>query len=65
MPRADGETPDGRDVAGERDFELARGQIPDLDDPVAGAGCEPLVPRLDGDGPDPAEVARDDTRELP
>jgi hypothetical protein len=65
VPRADGETADGRDVAGERDLQLARGQVPDLDDPVAGAGRKPLVSRLDGDGPNPAEVARDDTRELP
>lgn len=65
MPRANGETSNGGDVAGEGELELARGEVPDLDDSVACAGGEPLVPGLDGDGADPAEVTRDDAGELP
>lgn len=52
-------------MAGEGELELARGEVPDLDDSVACAGGEPLVPGLDGDGADPAEVTRDDAGELP
>lgn len=83
----DGEAADGRDVARERDFELAGRQVPDLhgrpevslailsyikgsgttrlDDPVACAGREPLVARLDGSRAHPAEVTGDDAGEFP
>ena len=36
------------DVAGERELQLARGHVPDLDGPVGGAGAEPLVAGIEG-----------------
>ena len=65
MSGRDGQAADGGDVAGEGELERARGEVPDFDDAVAGAGGEPGVARLDGDAADPAEVARDDADELP
>ena len=65
MSGGDGQATDGGDVAGQGELERTRGEVPDFDDAVAGAGGEPGVARLDGDAADPAEMARDDADELP
>lgn len=65
VSRRNGEATDGGDVAGQGQFEGARGEIPNFDDAVACAGCEPGVPGLDGDAADPAQMAGDDTDEFP
>ena len=56
MAGRDGEAAYGGDVAGEGELERARCEVPDFDDAVAGAGCEPGVAGFDGDAADPAEV---------
>ena len=65
MSRRHGQTTDGGDVTGERQFERARGEIPNFYDTVPSAGGKPRVSRLDGDAADPAQMARDDADEFP
>ena len=52
-------------MAGERQPQLTRRKVPDFDDAVSCAGCEPFVARLDGDAAYPAQVPGNDTHELP
>lgn len=54
-----------RDVSREREAQLARREVPDLDDAVARTSRKPLVPGLDRNAAYPPEVPGDDTRELP
>lgn len=65
MPRGHGEATDGGYVPGQGEPQVPRGEIPDLDRAVAGAAGEPLVVRLDGQRPDPAQMAGDDPHQLP
>ena len=50
---------------GERELERPRGRVPDLDRSVRRPRDEPLVGRVEGEAADPAEVARDDSVQLP
>ena len=61
----DSQATDGRDVAGQRQLERARGKVPNLDDSVACAGREPGVAGLDGDAADPTQVAGNDANKFP
>ena len=65
MPRRDRETANGRNVASQRQLELARCQVPDFDDTIPSTSCEPLVPGLDSDTTYPTKVSRNDEYELP
>ena len=53
VPRGNGETAHGGDVAGQGEAECAGCEVPDLDGAVAGAGGEPVVVGLDGEGTHP------------
>ena len=61
----DGEARDLLDVAGERELESARREVPHLDGAVARAGHKPFVARIERDAADPAEVTRDCAVHLP
>jgi hypothetical protein len=65
VARGDGEAAHGANVAGERDFEFAAGDIPDFDHAIGGAGGEPLVAVVDGNGLDGPGVTGNNTHELP
>ncbi len=60
-----GEATDGRYVPGQGEPQVSRGEVPYLYSAVAGAAGEPLVVRLDGQSPDPAQMARNDSHQLP
>jgi hypothetical protein len=45
--------------------KLTAGKVPNLDDTVARASREPFVSGLDSNRTYPAQVTRDDTRQLP
>ena len=47
-----------RDEEVGEDLVSRTGEIPNFDDAIADAGCEPGVPWFDGDAADPAEIAR-------
>ena len=65
MPRRHSQPAHATDVTRETELELSTRKVPYLDDSVARTSGEPLVARFDSDGADPAQVARDDTDELP
>lgn len=65
VPRGYGKAADCGYVSGQSEPQVSRGEIPYLDGAVAGAAGEPLVVRLDGQRPDPAQMARDDPHQLP
>jgi len=52
-------------MAGQRNFELARGQIPKLNRAVVTAGDEESIHGVNGEAPDPAIVTGDDRLEHP
>jgi hypothetical protein len=62
---ADGDAANRTNVAGQRELQFARRQVPDLDGAIGGTGREPLVTRIDGDAAHPARVARHDAHQLP
>lgn len=57
VPVANSETPDGRNVTGERQLEFASGQVPDLNDTITCTSCEPSVSWFDCYTSDPAKMA--------
>lgn len=65
MPVAHLQTAHGRDVTGQRETQLAAGQIPDFDHSVVGAGGKPLVRVIDRQASHPAGVAGDHTHQFP
>jgi hypothetical protein len=65
MARRHRKPPNGGDVTRERQPQLTRREVPDLDDAVPGTGCEPLVARLDGDAAHPSQVPGNNAHELP
>lgn len=52
-------------MASKSKLERTRGEVPDLDCAIAGARDKPLVPWLNGQCANPAEMAGDDAHELP
>merc|ERR1719430_1277842 len=65
LPGGDCETSHNRDVPSEGDFELAAGQVPDLDHPVSRSSRKPLISRLNGTAAHPAHVSRNNSEEFP
>ena len=55
----DGQAADSADVARQREFERARGQVPDLDDAISSARHEPFIARLHSYTTHPAQVTTD------
>ncbi len=65
MPRRHGQPAHCRNVPRKRQTQLARRQIPNLDGSVPRARGKPLVVRLHGQRPHPAEMPADDALQLP
>jgi hypothetical protein len=56
------------DMTGERQPQLTRSEVPDLDDAVRGTSCEPHVSGLDSNAAhpgDPTQVPGNNAHELP
>lgn len=65
MSWRDRQTPHGRNVAGERQLELARSEIPHFHNPVSRTSDEPLISGLEGDAADPAQMSGNDSHKPP
>lgn len=65
MPWGYGKASHRRDMSRQTELELTRCQVPYFDDAVPSTSREPLVPWLNSNGAHPAQVPRDDARELP
>lgn len=65
MPRGHGKPTDSGYVPGQGKPQIPRGKIPYLYSAIAGAAGEPLVVRLNGQSPDPAQMTGDDSHQLP
>ena len=65
MPLTDGQATHRRNVARQRQLQLARRHVPDLDHPVTRPRREPLIVRVHSDAPHPAEMAGHDTHQSP
>ena len=71
MSGAEGQAADGTDVPREGNLEriggtdAGLGQVKDLDDPIGTAGGKHVVGGVEGDGPHPAQMRRQDGGEAP
>ena len=65
MARRDSQSPHRRYVTRQRQLQLARREVPNLDDAVPRSRGKPLIARLDSDAAHPAQVPGDDSDELP
>ena len=65
MPRRDGKSSDSRYMACQRQLQLPRSQIPNLDDTIPCASRKPLVSRFHCHTAYPTEVTRDDAHKFP
>lgn len=65
MPVTHGQATDGRNMARQRKLQLARRHVPDLDNTVTSTCRKPLIVRVNGYAPNPAQMARHDTHKLP
>ena len=65
MACGNSEAANGGYVTSEREFELARGKVPDLDDAVARASGEPLVSRFNSNRLYLTKMSQNHTHEFP
>ena len=65
MSRAYANATDRADVAGQRELQLTRSQVPDFDDTIGRACSEPFVARIDIYTSNPTSMTTDNTIELP
>mmetsp|Transcript_10937 Transcript_10937/g.26268 ORF Transcript_10937/g.26268 Transcript_10937/m.26268 type:complete len:276 (-) Transcript_10937:101-928(-) len=65
VPVADGDPSHGADVARQRQLELSRCKIPNLQCPIPCSSHKPLVSRFHADATNPSQMSRDHAHQLP